>query len=123
MSSKVAESLLSLFNKQRIIVWYYPEKSHETEFQELNLAGVEKHRIADNEFYLKYLMLLKMPDTKFLLYSDNERPEHSDNWLLDIELGNIVFQASREDFLLQELELPMYLRSWLAMHIEYFGSK
>lgn len=121
--SKIAESLLSLFNKNRIIVWYDTEKSHETTFQELELDGVEKHRIADNEFYLKYLMLLQKPDSKFLLYADFERPEHTDNWLLDIELGNIVFQASREDFLLQDLELPLDLKPWLSTHIEFFASK
>lgn len=121
--SKIAESLNRLFEKQRIILWYDEEQNFSQEFEELELDSVEKAIVGNNEFALKYKMLLEKPANKFLLYLPYNRPADEDNWLLDIELSNYLFHTDQEALVLQELELSIQYRSWIQQHIEFFKSK
>lgn len=121
--SKIKEGLSRLFEKHRIIIWYDGEENFAKEFDEMDIADVRKAIIEKNEFALKYKLLIENKKDKFLLYAKNKRPANEENWLLDIELSNHVFQTDQESMFLQELELPFQFRPWIKKHIEFFNSK
>lgn len=84
---------------------------------------MEKQEVKNNEFEIKYRILKENPDRKFLLYFRKMQPNLTDNWLLDIELSNYVFQTDQHALYLQELELPMHLKEMVELHEEFFRSK
>ena len=105
-------------------MFWYDEKQELTEqFQSLSLPGLEKLEVYNNQFEVKYTILREKPTQKFLLYFREAQPNLTDNWLLDIELSNYVFQTDKQALYLQELELPMHLKELVGKHIEFFKSK
>jgi uncharacterized protein (TIGR02687 family) len=121
--SKIEDGLKRLFEKHRIVFWYDSTGDFKQEYEEMNLIGVVKCSIENNEFALKYRILCKEPTTLFLLYGNYERPQQEDNWLLDIELGNVLFQTDQETLALQELELPSHFKNWINTHSLFFKNK
>lgn len=121
--SKVEQNLKKLFEKHRIVLWYDPEQNFEEQFQELSVAGVEKLLVENNEFALKHQMLINRPEQNFLVYKAGDRPDNDENWLLDLELGNHVFETDQAGLTLQELELPYAYRNWVIKHVAYFQNK
>jgi uncharacterized protein (TIGR02687 family) len=120
---KLQKNLSKLFEKHRIILWYDSESNFQSEFQELSISGVEKVIVDQNEFALKHQLLLSQPKQKFLVYRASDRPQNDENWLLDIELSNHVFETDQAGLTLQELELPYSYRNWVLKHIKYFENK
>lgn len=121
--SKIEQNLKKLFEKHRIVLWYDPEQNFEEQFQELSVDGVEKLSVDNNEFALKHQMLIKQPELNFLVYKAGDRPDNDENWLLDLELGNHVFETDQAGLTLQELDLPYAYRNWVLKHITYFQNK
>jgi uncharacterized protein (TIGR02687 family) len=121
--SKIADALSRLFEKHRIILWYDPQGNFEQAYEDLVLPSVEKCTINNNEFTLKYRILIKEPKTKFLLYGRIDKSAQDENWLLDIELSNCIFQTDQEALILQELELPIHYKHWVSKHLAFFNSK
>ena len=121
--SKIEDGLKRLFEKHRIVFWYDSTGDFKQEYEEMNLIGVVKCSIENNELALKYRILCKEPTTLFLLYGNYERPQQEDNWLLDIELGNVLFQTDQETLALQELELPSHFKNWINKHSLFFKNK
>ena len=121
--SKVKENIQRLFEKYRIIIWYDGDVHFTAQFEELDLDGVIKQTIQNNEFAIKYNILIQQPEVKFLVYAPYARPADEENWLLDIELANHVFSTDQEAMILQDLELPYHFRGWVQSHIEFFNSK
>ena len=121
--SKIENSLLSLFEQYRIILWYDEDQSFTKEFNELDLGGVDKILVENNEFHNKHIMFIEKPYGKFLLYLPYSRPENDDNWLLDIELSNYIFHTDQEAMTLQEIDLPIYFRPWIKLHLDFFKNK
>lgn len=121
--SKVTENIQRLFEKYRVIIWYDGEQHFTAEFGEMNLEGVVKQTIQNNEFAIKYNILIQQPEAKFLVYAPYARPADDENWLLDIELANHVFSTDQEAMILQDLELPYHFRGWVQSHIEFFNGK
>lgn len=121
--SKIEEALSKLFTKYRIIFWYDEKQELVGQFNELNLAGVEKRVVENNQFYIKYLVTKEKPNSQFLLYFPSKKPANSDNWLLDLELANYLFQTNQEALFAQELELEYHFTELIAEHIEFFKSK
>jgi uncharacterized protein (TIGR02687 family) len=121
--SKVEQNLKKLFEKHRIVLWYDPEQNFGEQFQELTLDGVEKLLVDNNEFALKNQILLKQPTQNFLVYKAGDRPDNDENWLLDLELANHVFETDQAGLTLQELELPYAYRNWVLKHITFFQNK
>ena len=61
VNNKVQAVLEKLFSQHRLVFWY-DEKAEMTElFQELQLTDVEKVTIQNNEFTLKYKIVLERP--------------------------------------------------------------
>jgi uncharacterized protein (TIGR02687 family) len=80
--------------KHRIVFWYDGNNEFNEEYGELNLSGVTKIEIDNNQFSVKHRILVEENEIKFLLYFKNDKPEDLDNWLLDVELANAVFSTN-----------------------------
>lgn len=120
---KIAKSLEKIYTKHRIVVWYDPEKAFEEEITVLSIPEVVVITVDNDELAIKYRILQQEPQQKFLLYMPYVRPSYQDNWLLDIELSQKIFHTDQESMLLQELELPLHLQSWLKNQAAFFKSK
>ena len=121
--NKIEEALSKLFTKHRIIFWYDENEELREHFDELDMDGIEKVVVQNNEFYIKYLTNKEKPSQKFLLYFPFAKPKNTDNWLLDMEISNYIFQTKQEAMFAQELELEFEFTSLIADHIEFFKSK
>ncbi len=120
---KITQALTNLFDKQRIVFWYDTRQEFRADFEAMELAGVEKIELANNEFGLKYRLLREQPEQKFLLYRDGAEPPHLENWLLDVQLasGN-CFRTDQVALWLAELELGPDCYPLLEAHVEFFES-
>jgi hypothetical protein len=66
--NKIAEALAGMFDRHRIVFWYDDRQELRPEFETLELPGIEKLEIDNNEFALKYRILRREPEQRFLLY-------------------------------------------------------
>ena len=123
MSDRIAASLRQLFEDRRIVFWYDADRDMRAEFDAVDLPGVTKLEIANNEFGLKYRILRQEPKGKFLLFKDGPEPEMTDNWLLDLQLASAVFKADQAAIWLAELGLPLQFENVVRGHIEFFRAK
>ena len=85
---KITQALSNLFEKQRVVFWYDTRHEFRADFAALELPGIEKIELANNEFGVKHRVLRAKPAQKFLLYRDGPEPEHLHNWLLDVQLAS-----------------------------------
>lgn len=120
---KIIQALSNLFEKQRIVFWYDTRQEFRTEFAALELSGVEKIELANNEFGVKYRLLRAQPAQKFLLYRDGPEPEHLHNWLLDVQLASgQPFRTDQVALWLAELALGPDCYPLLEAHVAFFES-
>ena len=123
MSERIAASLRRLFEEYRIVFWYDADRDMRAEFDALDLDGVTKLLIANNEFGLKYRILRQEPHGRFLLFKDGPEPPMAENWLLDVQLATTVFKADQAAIWLAELGLPLQFEAVVRGHIEFFRAK
>lgn len=123
MSDRITTSLERLFDEHRIVFWYDAARDIRGEFEAVNLAGVTKVEIANNQFGLKHRMLRQEPTAKFLVFHDGPEPENAANWLLDMQLATAVFKADQAGIWLGELGLPPQFESVVRDHLEFYRSK
>ena len=121
--SKIAQSLEKLYTKHRIVLWYDADKNFEEDLATLNFPEITILTVANDEVAIKHRMLLQEPKQQFLLYMPYQKPSDDENWLKDIELSQTIFHTDQESMLLQELELPFHLQSWLKKQTLFFKSK
>jgi uncharacterized protein (TIGR02687 family) len=121
--SKIQEGLSRLFENHKVIIWYDEAEDFRDEWEALEFTGVNKIEVNNSEFAVKHMIYIEKPDEKFLLYIPYTRPDNKDNWLLDVELSNYLFHTDREAMILQELNLPISLRTWVKPHLDFFKSK
>ncbi|MCF8362385.1 MAG: BREX-1 system phosphatase PglZ type A [Prolixibacteraceae bacterium] len=120
---KIEETLAKIFSAHRIVFWYDDNQELRGQFNEMELQGIDKILVENNQFYIKHLVCKEKPDNKFLLYFPSAKPANSDNWLLDLELGNYLFQTSQEALFAQELGLDYHYTDLIAEHIDFFKNK
>lgn len=120
---KIAQALTNLFDKQRIVFWYDNRLEFRANFEALELPGVEKIELGNNEFGVKYRILREQPEQKFLLYREGAEPPYLENWLLDVQLasGN-CFRTDQVALWLAELELGPDCYPLLEAHAAFFES-
>ena len=123
MTDRITASLERLFEEHRIVFWYDAARDMRGEFDAVDLAGVTKVEIANNQFGLKYRMLRQEPATKFLVFDDGPEPTNAANWLLDLQLATAVFKADQAGIWLGELGLPPQFESVVRDHMEFYRSK
>jgi uncharacterized protein (TIGR02687 family) len=122
MSSSISGSLLKLFDKNRIVLWYDAKKELRADYESLNLDRVEKIEINNNEFSVKHRILREEPKGKFLLYHEGPQPQDLDNWLLDILLVHGQFRTDQISLWLSELGLGEEFYKVAQDHVEFFGA-
>lgn len=123
--NKIQHSLTKIFEKERVVLWYAGEEEVEMHryFSELEMEGIEKIRVENNEFAVKYRVLREAPKQQFLIFIPTEQPADLDNWLLDICLANHVFSTDESAIYLQELGLEISFKPIIQAHLPFFKSK
>lgn len=120
LENRIAQALTKLFDRHRIIFWYDAKKELRADFEALQLAGIEKLELTNNEYGIKYKMLREHPDQKFLLYREGPQPTDLDNWLLDVQLAHGEFRTDQAAIWLSELELGLEFTDVVQAHTEFF---
>lgn len=87
---------------------------------QLELSGVEKVTVENNEFSVKHRLLRQQPETPFLLYFPHAQPPHEQNWLLDVQLAGYIFRTDLQAQFMQELGLDYHYHAFVSHHIEFF---
>ena len=120
-NAKIQQALGNLFDKQRIVFWYDTRREFRADFETLDLPGVEKIELANNEFGVKYRVLREQPEQKFLLFKYGPEPEYLANWLLDVQLASgSTFRTDQVALWLAELELGPDAYPLLEAHVAFF---
>ncbi len=120
--NRIALALTRLFEKHRIIFWYDSKKELRADFDVLEMKGIEKLEIDNNELALKYQILREQPKQQFLLYKEGPEPEYLQNWLLDVQLAQGEFRTDQVSIWLSELELGFEFTQVVEAHSEFFAS-
>ncbi len=120
MSEKIISALNNHFKTHRLIFWYDNEGKLFDIFNDYFYFGVEKIILENNEFEVKYQVLKVKPEDKFLIYSIKAKPAPEENWLLDLNLANLVFATDEVALYLQELNLPSVFKPIIKEHLKFF---
>lgn len=120
--NQIHTALNRLFERYRIVFWYDDKKEFREEFENVDLEGIEKVEIDQNEFLLKHLVLRQLPKKSFLLYHEGSEPKHIDNWLLDVQLSNVVFRTDLSAIWLSEMNLPPDFSDVVTEHEAFFDA-
>jgi hypothetical protein len=107
MNERIIQALTKLFDRHRIVFWYDAKQELRDDFEALQLPGVEKLELTNNEYGIKYKLLREQPEQKFLLYREGPQPADLDNWLLDVQLAHGEFRTDQVAIWLSELELGL----------------
>ncbi len=123
--SKVQTVLEDLIDKKRIVFWYDNGGQWASVADNLDISEVTCLKLAGNPFSIKYHILKgEQPARGFLIYSRDERPADTDNWLLDLETEGIIFSAGMGSLYAAECGIPMELKhKVIDPHIEFFKSE
>ncbi|NBC47089.1 MAG: BREX-1 system phosphatase PglZ type A [Gammaproteobacteria bacterium] len=122
MESRIAQALLRLFERHRIVFWYDAKHELRADFEALSLPDVECIEIQGNEFAIKHRVLREAPEQRFLLFHDGPMPEDRANWLLDVRLAHGEFRADQVALWLAELELGVEFSEAVSAHAEFFSA-
>jgi len=120
MNHRIGQALGKLFERHRIVFWYDAKKELRGEFEALELSGIKKRELTNNEFGLKYRLLREEPKQKFLLYREGKQPPDLDNWLLDVQLAQGMFRTDQVGLWLSELELGIEFAEVVQAHEAFF---
>ena len=119
--NEMEKQLENLFQEKRIIFWYDETGDMEEDFNSVFLNEIEKVYVDNNEFSIKYRIIIEYHHKKFLLYFKHRQPENEDNWLLDILLANKKFYTDKSALVLQSLGLDISLRQFVSNHYDFFS--
>ena len=120
MENRIAQALSRLFERHRIVFWYDAGRELRAEFDTIELVGIEKLELTNNEFGIKHKILREHRTQKFLLYQEGPQPTNLENWLLDVQLGQGVFRTDQVGLWLAELELGIEFADLVQAHKEFF---
>ena len=109
-----------LFETHRIVFWYDEKKELRQEYEAVQLPGIEKIELHENEFMVKHRILREEPHTQFLLYKEGENPCIEENWLLDVQLAHGVFRTDKIGLWASELGLEYKHYPMIEKHQEFF---
>jgi uncharacterized protein (TIGR02687 family) len=124
MTDRITAGLLRLYEDQghRIVFWYDAARDLRGAYEAVDIPGVTKVEIANNEFGLKYRMLRLEPKARFLVYKEAPEPPMEENWLLDVQLATAVFRADQVAIWLAELGIPARFEAAVRDHAEFYRS-
>lgn len=119
--TSIVEPLKAMFVKERIVFWYDVKNEFRREYETIDLPGVTKLEVTNNEYTLKYRMLRQEPQQKFLVYLNGPAPTLENNWLLDLQLASGSFRADQMSLWLAELGLGAALEGFCRAHQDFFS--
>lgn len=121
-AAKIQSALEKAFARQRVVFWYDETSEWWTDLDSLELPGVEKIRVSNNELGVKHRITREQPQQRFLLYFQGQaKPEERENWLLDQLLANgPAFSPDRASLALIEAELAPEFKPLVERHLEFF---
>ena len=123
-SDALKNALEKEFSKHRLVFLDDKNGVNRSDFDDLNLDDVTKIVIENNEFTVKYRVLIKEREQKFLFYRANGAPDDSENWLLDLQVCSGVFRLDPVSLRLSELGLPAdVFFNTLKAHESFFLKK
>lgn len=122
MNDRIAKGLEAAFDRHRVVFWTDTARELRDTFEALELSGVEKIALANNEFAVKHRILREAPQGRFLIYREGPEPALIDNWLLDVQLAHGTFKADQAALWLSELGLGLGLEDVVRAHAEFFRS-
>ncbi|MCK6622787.1 MAG: BREX-1 system phosphatase PglZ type A [Calditrichaceae bacterium] len=120
---KITATLQKLFQQHRVIFWYDEKGQLQEHYRALQLSGVEKVAIDNNEFGVKYRVMVGEPQQQFLIYSPQAKPPDEENWLLDLNLAFYEFSADEASLAVEELKLPPERKRFVQKHLPFFRNK
>jgi uncharacterized protein (TIGR02687 family) len=123
VNNKVQEALEKLFQQYRLVFWYDDKAEMTGLFEEIRLQGVQKIVIENNEFSIKYRLLMEEPTQRFLVYQPKPKPSDNENWLLDLLLANYEFHTEAASLYLHDLELPPEFKPLIQQHEGFFANQ
>jgi uncharacterized protein (TIGR02687 family) len=120
---RIHDSLQRALERDRIVFWYDATGEWADAFDSFAADGVERLRVAGNEFGTK-VRIAREPDphARFLVYIPTARPADADNWLLDLLLQGHEFRADRASLVLEDVGLPHEYRHVVEDHAAFFNS-
>ncbi len=68
MGISIEESLINLFESNRIVFWHDYKNEMRDDFLAIEIDNVEKVEVKNDEYYLKYKILREQSKQKFLIY-------------------------------------------------------
>ena len=119
---QITNRLNELFKNYRLVFWYDSEKEYEDVVKELELYGVKKLFVDNNEFGIK-VEVLTNKEQKYLIYSPAPMPPDKDNWLLDLVLSHYEFKADKVSEILENLGIDLSFREFVKNYKKFFNSK
>ena len=121
-TAKIQSALEKAFARQRVVFWYDETSEWWMDVDSLDLPGVEKVRVANNELGVKHRLTREQPQQRFLLYFQGQaKPPDSANWLLDQLLANgPAFSPDRASLAIIEAELAPEFKPLVERHLEFF---
>ena len=122
MNDRIAKGLEAAFDRHRIVFWTDAARELRGTFDALQLEGVEKIALANNEFGVKHRILREEPRHRFLIYREGPEPDRIDNWLLDVQLAHGAFKADQAALWLTDLGLGLEMEGAVRGHEEFFRS-
>ncbi|MBN2373124.1 BREX-1 system phosphatase PglZ type A [bacterium] len=122
MNDRIAQALTKLFERHRIVFWYDTKQELRDDFETLQLTGIEKVELKNNEFGVKHRILREQPKQKFLIYSEGIQPPDMENWLLDVQLAYGEFRTDQTAIWLSELGLGIEFTDVVQGHPEFYQS-
>ena len=119
----IQQRLKTIFKKERLVFWYDDNEELKNEFEAIDLDGVTKLEIDNNEFGIKRQLLSLQPRDKFLIYSPTPAPHGEDNWLLDLNIANYMFSADKTSLILQNLGLDVSFKEFISKFDKFFNAQ
>lgn len=123
MREKIFEALDRHFKTESLIFWYDDEGKQEEFYTAYKNPAVEKIKLANDEFNVKYRVLRKEPLKKYLVYSPKRKPGDSENWLLDLNLQHLVFASNAVSWLMKDLDIDEALEEIVRRHQTFFENR
>lgn len=100
---RIKQLIEKQFEDHRIVFWYDDAATYRIDLDTMDLPGLNKVFVDNNEFSLKYQILIQEPKEKFLLYFTCPKPEIQDNWLADLLLANTEIKIDPISMILADL--------------------
>ena len=100
---KIENIIKKHFEEKRIVFWYDSDAGYRIDIETMDLPDVSLIIVENNEFAIKYRVLIEEPKTKFLIYSPLAKPELHENWLADLLLSNAEVLIDKSSLILMDM--------------------